>query len=69
MEETTKKKRMNVTVSENLYNELKVRADLLGTSVPSVLVFYAFQGISQERAINSIDSMLSAMKNFEEQKN
>lgn len=60
--ENKKNKRINVTLSEELFLKLKERADLLGSSVPSVLVFYAVQGINQENAINSINSMMSVLE-------
>lgn len=62
----TEKKRITVTLSNDLFMKLKERADLLGSSIPSVLVFYAVQGINQENAINSINSMMSVLDKIED---
>lgn len=59
------KKRINVTMSEEFYRIIKKRADLLGISVPSVLVFYAMQGINQEEAISSLNSVSDVINQFE----
>lgn len=60
----TEKKRITVTLSNDLYMKLKERADLLGSSIPSVLLFYAMQGITQENAINSLNSINSVISLF-----
>lgn len=62
------KTRVNVTISVELYQQLKERADLLGTSVPSVLVNYAVQGMQQEKAINTMNSVMSALNDVKEVK-
>ena len=64
----TGKKRINVTIGEELYNKLKKKADEMGSSVPSVLVVYASQAIQQEDAINSMSSIMSKLGNIEQLK-
>lgn len=55
------KKRMNVTMSEELYELIKKRADSMGVSIPSVVVFYAYQGIRQEEAISSLAGAVNVL--------
>ena len=55
------KKRMNVTMSEELYEILKQRADKMGVSIPAVVVFYAYQGIRQEEAISSLAGAVNVL--------
>lgn len=60
----SEKKRVNVTIGEEMYNKLKKKADEMGSSVPSVLVVYASQAIQQEEAINSMSSIMAKLGNM-----
>lgn len=64
----TEKKRVNVTVGEEMYNKLKKKADEMGSSVPSVLVVYANQAMQQEEAINSMGSIMAKLESMGELK-
>lgn len=60
------KKRINVTIGEELYNKLKNKADEMGSSVPAVLVVYASQAIQQEEAINSMGTIMAKLGSIEQ---
>lgn len=62
----SEKKRVNVTVGEEMYNKLKKKADEMGSSVPSVLVVYASQAMQQEEAINSMGTIMAKLGNIEQ---
>lgn len=53
-----KKIRLQVTISEDLYNGLKSKADLIGTSVPSLVVFYATEYMRQAQMIEQLPQMM-----------
>lgn len=63
------KKRVTVTLGEELYDKLKKKADVLGSTVPSVLVVYANQAMQQEEAINSMGSIMAKLESMGELKN
>ncbi len=60
------KKRINVTIGEELFNKLKKKADEMGSSVPSVLVVYASQAIQQEEAISSMGTIMAKLGSIEQ---
>lgn len=59
------KKRINLTLSEELYNLLKEKADLLGTSVQTVILFYCTEYMKQDNMIKIMPSMLDSFKKIE----
>lgn len=65
------KKRINLTLSDELYNILKEKADLMGTSVQAVILFYCTEYMKQDSVIKSMPGMLQQMsqiQNLMEQK-
>lgn len=56
------KKRITVTIGEDFYNVLKVKADSMGLSVSSLLVFYSMEHLKQENTINQFPSILKAIE-------
>lgn len=60
------KKRVTVTLGEEMYNKLKQKADVLGSTVPSILVVYANQALQQEEAINSMGTIMAKLGNMEQ---
>lgn len=59
------RKRVTVTLGEELYNTLKTRADTIGSSVPSLLVFYAMEHLKQEEMITQVPNLTSALRLFQ----
>lgn len=62
----SEKKRVNVTLGADFYNLLKQKADLMGSSVPSLLVFYAMEHMYQQNMIDGFPALLERMKEFEQ---
>ena len=54
------KKRVTVTLSNDLYLLLKRESDLMGVSVQNVLVFYVMEHIKQSDMIKNLPSLLQA---------
>lgn len=52
------KKRIQVTLSYELFDILKAEADLLGTSVPAVLVSNATEHLYQKMIINQLPDLM-----------
>lgn len=55
------KKRINLTLGNELYSVLKDRADLLGTSVQSVILFCCTEYLKQENVINCLPSFIEVL--------
>lgn len=55
------KKRVNVTISYEFYDLLKKEADMIGSSVPAVLVSNAYEHINQRQLVLAMPAMLSQM--------
>lgn len=59
------KKRVTVTLSNDLYNLLKRESDLMGVSVQNVLVFYVMEHIKQSDMIKKLPSLLQALSQYQ----
>ncbi len=60
------KKRVTVTIGEEMYNKLKEKADVMGSTVPSILLVYASQAIQQEEAISSMGTIMAKLGSIEQ---
>lgn len=56
------KKRLAVTISKELYDELMEKSDKLGVSASGLLVMYAVQHMEQQKMMDSLPNMLSQMQ-------
>lgn len=57
------KRRLSVTLPEQLYNELFERSEKLGVSASSLLVMYAVQFMEQQKMMDSMPKMLDQIQN------
>ena len=64
-----KKIRLQVTVGEDLFNNLKSKADVIGTSVQSLLVFYATEYMRQSQMLDQLPDMMSAASKLQDSLN
>lgn len=54
------KKRVQVTLSQQLYDSLKTYGDSIGVSVPSLLVLYATEHMKQNQMVSILPELLTA---------
>lgn len=54
------KKRVTVTMSENLFNTLKSYADEMGIAVPALLLLYATEHMRQSQMMSQLPDMMAS---------
>ena len=58
------KVRLQTTISQELYDDLKVKADYMGVSVQSLIVMYATEHIKQVELVNKMPNMIDQLKDL-----